>query len=112
MLATAEQILALSQKLPFKDIPCPELGEGMEVRVQRLDTEEFIALMNNISTDKDAAYAYWIAATCRNGEGGKLFTPEQAKRLAKVDFALVNRLAAEAMAINGAVAGQDAASKK
>ena len=108
MFATADQIL--SRKPTCKDVPCPELGEGVEVRIQRLDARSFIELMRQTKTETDNAFAYWIAASCINEDGSQMFTTERAKELGQVEFQLINRLASEAMKMNGV--GVDTAEKK
>lgn len=106
MIATKQQIL--SRTNAFTDVPCPELGDGVSVRITRLSVRQYMDLARLVKLDPDNAFAYWIAATATDEQGLNLFTAEEAKQLADVDYALVERLASAAI---GGAKGEATAGK-
>lgn len=114
-LLTGEQILG-ADDLPYEDVPCPEWGGT--VRVRLLSAREFRALakkMGEISNGTDAEFdtRTLLVGACLVGEDGKqLFTPEQFAGLASKSQTVIVRLAAVCSRINCLGIEEDQAEKK
>lgn len=103
-LLTGEQILGAND-LPFEDVPCPEWGGT--VRVRMLSAREFRALGKKMDTiSKDAEVGEFdtrtlLVGACLCGEDNKpIFTPEQFAALAGKSQAVIVRLGKVCSRIN------------
>jgi len=102
-LLTADQILGAA--LAFTDVQVPEWGGTVRVRsMTGADREAFHESLPKTvdgKTPLTAFQASLVASTVVDGAGKLLFTPDQVARLREVSASALERVAAEAMQLNG-----------
>lgn len=99
MSLTREDILR-RRPLPTEVVPAPELGDGVTLRVRRLNAGEFLALTEKAKADPQTAYQHWIVATVCDDAGQRVFTDDDAPAIAELDIALVERLTTASQRLN------------
>lgn len=94
-LLTAAQILAA--KVPFEDVPCPELGGA--VRIQALSAAARKRLQDAVG-EGEVSSVQVVASSAVNEKGELLFSFDEAERLGKVFGVVIERLAQVAFRLN------------
>jgi hypothetical protein len=99
-LLSKEQILAAND-LKYEDVPCPEWGEGVGVRVVVLSGTERDALEVDLDWKALNNIRAQVAARCVVGPDGKrLFTDADTAALGKKSGVALNRVYDACMKIN------------
>lgn len=105
---TREDIAAA--KLPYKDVPVPELGDGKEIRVRAITRPEKVRFVARLWT-KDAngkpvftpeGYSTrWLLLACCNEDFSPMFTEADAPFLDALDSKVYDRLIEAAEHVSG-----------
>jgi len=95
-LLNAAQILAA--KVPFEDVPCPELGGT--VRIQALSAAAREKLQAVLGGGTNVSSVQIVAASAVNEKGDLLFSIDESEKLLRVHGVVIERLAGVAFKIN------------
>lgn len=81
-------------------VQTPEWGEGTSVKVKRLTTGEFLAMSEMEKRHPKSGAALWIINTVVDDDGKAIFTEADVDQFVDQPISVVNRLVAEAQALN------------
>ena len=92
--------------LKFEDVPVPEMGEDLSVRIAILTghaREEYSKLCREREASQDTSeiQAILVSITAIDVEGKLLFSPEDVKKINDKSSAVLDRLCTTAMKLNG-----------
>lgn len=104
LLSVAE--IVQTRELPHEDVPVPEWGEGVGVRVRALDAETMDNLQAQAKKGGVPEWALLLAASIVDAEGKPTMTAEQAVTLKKQSARAIARIVGAANRLNGL--GQEA----
>lgn len=93
---------AIFQPRPRKtiDVPTPEWGDGTIVKIKRLTTGEFLAMSEMEKRHPSKGAALWLINCVVDDDGKAIFTEADVDAFTDQPISVVNRLVAEAQALN------------
>ncbi|HEY1723959.1 MAG TPA: hypothetical protein VGF89_00945 [Steroidobacteraceae bacterium] len=116
-LATREQLLRAQQQ-KFVDVPCPEIGEDVVVRVglwtgaQRDAFEAALSDRKELGTLRENARAVMVVHSALDEQGNRMFSDADLQVLSTLPWSLLDRIANASGKLNGVGPGQDEAAAK
>lgn len=109
-LATKDMFLSKDKELAFEDVPCPEFGKDIRVRVQEMSGQERDEYDSSLWTHSSRgqklnlsnATALLVSMSCINEDGSKMFDQSDVISIGKRNGSRVlKRIAAVAQRLSG-----------